>query len=407
MAILATLFGVLGRFAGKLLTMTLGWAGTLLFGRVPKDRQVLLAAITFGALIWAVVLFGVIWPDAGTFILAFVPIPPWVEEDWVRLGMIVAAVAIPLGLGGATLRLLHPEDRPKSPAALVGHLVRGYPLAAAMAAMIAFLAAIGSVRKLNSLAKRWTDAHIPIVAKPGHYDELARDLDKAISDAGIDITPRPAPSVLVLPGRVLSAIARSHVRGLVPDKLVRLVGRDLEVLIYPSDVAIAGTKVMVARVQAALASRLTTAQAWLTATAEGQAIEDRLAKVAREHPTGGDRVAAFEWLDRQLATEELPYEEWEILYRERLQVERDLLVGSEPGEDIPVASGGHDGGRSGGRAWAFVQGVGRPRDLLGIGMSAASFALLLVDVVLLIRRLGGTPVGEKPEGRRTRLRRVF
>lgn len=393
MAIIATLFGVLGRFAGKLLTMTLGWAGTLLFGRVPKDRQVLLAAITFGALIWAVVLFGVIWPDAGTFILAFVPIPPWVEEDWVRLAMIGGALVIPLGLSAATLRLLHPEDRPKGPAALIGHLLRGYPLAAALAAMIVFLAAIGLVRKLSSLARRWTDAHIPIVAKPGRYEELAGDLDRAISEAGIDITPRPAPAVLVLPGRVLATIASSHVRGLLPDKLVRLVGRDVEVLIYPSDVAISGTKLMVARVQAALASRLTTAQAWLTATSEGQEIEDRLAQVAREHPTGADRVAAFEWLDRRLATEELPYEEWEVLYRERLQMERDLLAGSEPGEEMPVAAGTHGRERPGGRVWARLRGAGQSHDLVGIGISAVSLTLLLVDVVLLIRRRGDASTG--------------
>ncbi len=393
MAILATLFGVLGRFAGKLLTMTLGWAGTLLFGRVPKDRQVLLAAITFGALIWAVVLFGVIWPDAGTFILAFVPIPPWVEEDWVRLGMIVGALAIPLVLSAATLRLLQPEDRPKDPGALVGHFIRGYPLAAAMAAMIAFLAAIGVVRKLSSLARRWTDAHIPIVAKPGHYEELARDLDKAVSDAGIDVTARPAPSVLVVPGRVLAAIASSHVRGLLPDKLVRLVGSEIEVLIYPSDVAISGAKVMVARVQAALASRLTTAQAWLTATAEGQRIEDRLARIGREHPTGAERAAAFDWVDRQLAMEELPYEEWEVLYRERLQVERDLLAGIEPGEGMPVASGSHAPSSRHRWGWSVLRRDGQSRDLLGIGLAAASLTLLLVDVVLQIRRRGDSSTG--------------
>jgi hypothetical protein len=391
MAILATLFGLLGRFAGKLLTMTLGWAGTLLFGRVPKDRQVLLAAITFGALIWAVVVLGVIWPDAGTFILAFVPIPPWVEEDWVRLGMIVGALVIPLAMSAATLRLLQPEDRPSGPASVAGHFVRGYPLAAAMAAMIAFLAAIGAVRKGSSLARRWTDAHIPIVAKPGHYEELARDLDTAISDAGIDVSARPAPSVLVLPGRVLAAIASTHVHGLLPDKLVRLVGRDLEVLIYPSDVAIAGTKVMVARVQAALASRLTTAQAWLTATAEGQQIEERLTKVARERPTGAERVAAFDWLDRQLAIEELPYEEWEVLYRERLQVERDLLVGLEPGEDMPVASSDRRRARPDGHAKSSVDGAGSSRDLAGMAFAAASVALLTLDVVLLIlQRRNGT-----------------
>ena len=373
MAIVATLFGVLGRFAGKLLTMSLGWASTLLFGRVPQDRQVLLAAITFGSLIWVVVVFGVVLPEVGAFMLTFVPIPDWVDENWIRLVMIAGAVAIPLAMSAATLKLLQPEDRPKDAGALVGHLLRGYPLAAALAAMIVFLAAIGITRKASSLLRRWTDAHIPIVVKPGRYDELASDLDKAISDAGIEVTARPAPSVLVLPGRWLAAIAGSHVKGLLPDELVRLVGRDLEVLIYPSDVAISGKKPMVARVQAALASRLTTAEAWLTASAEGQRIEDRLAQLARARPKPGERTAELAWIDQRLATEDLPYEEWEVLYRERLQVERDLLAGKTPGAAMPVSSG------SGGAG-----GDGSSRDLLGIGFAAASLILPVVDVVLLI-----------------------
>ncbi len=379
MAILATLFGVLGRFAGKLLTMSLGWASTLLFGRVPQDRQVLLAGITFGALIWVVVLVAVVWPEAGVFILTFVPIPEWVNEGWIRLAMLAAAVAIPLAMSAATLTLLQPEDRPKSAGALVGHLVRGYPLAAALAAMIVFLAAIGIARKASSLLRRWTDAHIPIVVKPGRYDELATDLDQAIGDAGIEVTARPAPSVLVLPGRWLAAIAGSHVKGLLPDQLVRLVGRDLEVLIYPSDVAIAGRKLMVARVQAALASRLTTAEAWLTASAEGQRIEDRLSDLAERGPKPAERVAELEWIDRHLATDDLPYDEWEVLYRERLQVERDLLAGKKPGAVMPVSSGTGGGRMDAGEAET------PSRDFLGWGMAAASLALLAVDVALLIQ----------------------
>ena len=46
MAFLAGIAGVLGRFAGKFLTTTLGWASTLLFGRVPQDRQIVLALVT-------------------------------------------------------------------------------------------------------------------------------------------------------------------------------------------------------------------------------------------------------------------------------------------------------------------------------------------------------------------------
>ena len=79
MAILATIFGMLGRFAGRILTTTLGWAGMLLFGQVRKDRQVVLAAITFGSVVWVVLLVGVIVPDVGTMLLAFVPVPDFVD----------------------------------------------------------------------------------------------------------------------------------------------------------------------------------------------------------------------------------------------------------------------------------------------------------------------------------------
>ena len=39
MTLIAGIFGVIGRFAGKLLTTTLGWASVLLFGRVPGSRN--------------------------------------------------------------------------------------------------------------------------------------------------------------------------------------------------------------------------------------------------------------------------------------------------------------------------------------------------------------------------------
>ena len=43
MAIFAGLVGIIGRFARKLLTTLLGWASTLLFGKVPADKQLIIA----------------------------------------------------------------------------------------------------------------------------------------------------------------------------------------------------------------------------------------------------------------------------------------------------------------------------------------------------------------------------
>jgi hypothetical protein len=156
------------------------------------------------------------------------------------------------------------------------------------------------------------------------------------------------------------------------------VGRDVEVLIYPSDVAMSGRKVQLARVQAAIASRLATAKAWLTNSAEGQAIEDRLIQLAQPGLDRSGQEAALAWVDHHLATDELPYEEWEILYRERLQVERDLLLGIRPGEAPPTAEG------TKARPRASMRDRLRPRDLPGMAISAAVMVLLAADALLLL-----------------------
>jgi hypothetical protein len=390
MAILATIFGVIGRFAGKLLTMSLGWASVLLFGRVPRDKQIFLAAITFGSVIWVVLLVGVLIPGAGVFLLSFAPIPDWVDDFWIRLAMLGAAVIIPPVLSATTLKLLRPEDRPKGAAEMALHLARGYLLAAGLALMLVFLGVIGMARKVASLARRWNDAHIPIVVKPNGYERLANDLDRAVSDAGIDVAPRDAPAVMVIPGKLLAKIAGASVHGLVPDRLVRLVGKDVEVLIYPSDVAISGGKVVTARLQAALASRLTTTQAWLTASAQGQAIEDELEHLAEKRPGGRELNDALASIDQHLATQDLPYDEWEVLYRERLQVERDLLLGVRPGEEMPSASRTSSAARSTAQGGGLV-GYLR-RDPLGTGVAAAGLALMALNAALLLveRRNGAS-----------------
>ena len=50
MAILAPIFAFAGRFIGKLLNMAFGWASTLLFGRVPQSKQLLLSGISLAAI---------------------------------------------------------------------------------------------------------------------------------------------------------------------------------------------------------------------------------------------------------------------------------------------------------------------------------------------------------------------
>jgi hypothetical protein len=212
-----------------------------------------------------------------------------------------------------------------------------------LAFLLVFLAVLAIWRKAHSLVRRWTDAHVPFIVKPGAYDQVADDLRRAVLDAGIDVAPRDAPAVMSTPARWLAAVAGRRTGGLVPERMIQLNGPGLEILIYPMDLLISGKPDLVMRSRAAAASRLTTAAAHLTVSAEAEAIEDRLTAIGRRRSGVFDADLANEFaaIDRQLATIRIPYEEWEVLYRQRLQVERDVRasamadreasLGTEPG----------------------------------------------------------------------------
>jgi hypothetical protein len=138
------------------------------------------------------------------------------------------------------------------------------------------------------------------------------------------------------PARLLAAVAGKDSAVLVPDRMVQLHGPSIDILIYPMDLLIAGKPQEVARARAAMASRLTTTAAHLTTSAEAQAIEDRIAALGRGTEADAEERPRFDdaaevelaALDEALASLEIPYDEWEVLYRERLQVERDLRAAS-------------------------------------------------------------------------------
>ena len=119
MAIIAPIQAALSRMAGKLLNTIFGWATVTLFGRVPQSRQIFLSIIALGSVLWLAVVLGIVFPDFGTFLVGFVPLPDWVDEAWVRIAMLVAAVLIPVVVGVISLLMLEPGER------LQGLLARG------------------------------------------------------------------------------------------------------------------------------------------------------------------------------------------------------------------------------------------------------------------------------------------
>jgi hypothetical protein len=87
-------------------------------------------------------------------------------------------------------------------------------------------------------------------------------------------------------------------------------------------------------------SRLATTSAHLTTSAEAQAVEDQIEQIAKARGGAGGTTArskddTFDVIDTLLLDLAIPVDEWDILFRLRLQVERDILAGAKPGTSFP------------------------------------------------------------------------
>lgn len=336
MTFLVSALGFAGRVAGDLLTSALGWASTLLFGRVPSSHRVLVVAMMALSITWVVALVGLAVPGAASFMVSTTPHPAG-TETWLGLVLLALAILLPLAVGLVGY-LVPAEGRRKDGLSVVPELLRGYLLAPVIVALLVFLAGVGLVRKARSIRHGWSDVHVAVVIEPGGYDGLVDDLVEALDSVGLDVAVRDAPWVLTLPARVLTAVAGPNVRKLRPDRLVELRARDLRVGVYPSDIAISAPGQRRTRARAAVLSRLTATSAHLTTTAEAQKIEDRLATLAEGDPasqSGARLRASLADVDDALLDLEIPTEEWDVLFRERLQVERDLLLGERQDTALP------------------------------------------------------------------------
>ncbi len=255
------------------------------------------------------------------------PAPDFVDETWIRLAVLAGALIGPLVIGIAAIFVTPPASRPGG-AKMIVSVLRGYPFAFALAFIMVLLAIVASVRKIRSLSRRWEDAHVPVIVKPGKYDEVLAMLRQKLERAGLQTTPRDAGPLVSGPPKLLDLVAGRSLGDLVPDRLMLLVGQNLEILVYPSDIAISGTRALVARARAAVVSELTEAPAYMTTSAEAQTFEDELERLgagaAQKRPD--EVIRHLRSLDRRLATLPVPFEEWETLYRMRLQLERDALA---------------------------------------------------------------------------------
>jgi hypothetical protein len=322
---LQLLLTLISRSAGKVLNTGFAWATVSLFGQAPPRRQLYLSIMAFGSVAWIVCVIGVALPSVATMLLAFVTAPQWVQPDWIRLAMGVSAVLCPLLVGMLCLLMLDPENRPEGAAGKAKAVLKGYPVTIGMAVTIVLLLVFAPILKLRALARRWTTAHVPVLVDAEDYADVFHELEIELARAGWHMEPHPASWMLTFPTRVFTALGGGSISSLVAGQLMTLRAPRLEVTLHPSDMILAGEEADVMRARARIAEQMAFSRLYMTWTKEGQRLEDRLRKSwhqASRDPAIAIRRSSERVIGPDIAA--IPYEEWEVLFRKQLLLERRL-----------------------------------------------------------------------------------
>ncbi len=327
MTTIVSVFGILGRFAGDLMMSALGWASSLLFGRVPRSHQLFLVLMMAGSFVWLLAVLALILPSIAALMLTSTPHPPFVNMRWLAAALLLAVAGLPLLVGAAGYLVPADGQRVTGPAAFL-ELLRGYLLTPLIGGLLIFLAGVGIARKIRSLQHGWVETHVPIVAAPGRYDAIVLDLQRGLATGGTKLAASDAPRVLTLPAVLLTRVAGPSVRKLRPERLIELCGIDVRVGAYPYDIAISSAKADRIRLRAAVMNALGNADAHLTTSAEAQAVEERIQRLGEFAAVGADRSDVEQGLaaiDRELLGLAVSSDEWDILFRQRLKLECGYL----------------------------------------------------------------------------------
>jgi hypothetical protein len=330
MAILQVLIGFALQSFNRIFMTALGWATILLFGRVPRERQIYLSLIVFGSVIWLVIAIGIAWPRAGVFMLAFAHIPRSVNQAWVRVGMAAAAAVLPLFVGAATLLLRDPRLRPVDAASKWQTVLDGYRFTVGIALTLLVTVVIAPMMLARNLVRRWTAKHFPVVIETADYPEVVVDIQRGLASAGLRTLRASTHPLLRIPTTMLTVFVGDNFDRLVARDLATLVTHELEIVVHPFDLTVSGPRAAVARVQAVLADRLPFTRAYLTWSEEGHHMEDRIDQGWHEMMTGRDDsvsqgASAFRQIERDLETANVEFEEWEILSRILLLMQREVF----------------------------------------------------------------------------------
>jgi hypothetical protein len=320
----------------KSASFALGWATAIYFGQVPGRQGRVLSVISLVAAGWVILVVGFAVPIFGGAALEAVGA---VEKNFdvepiTYLGLVVAIVLTPPLIAAATVYAQFHEERTVS--AWVRMIPVSYPATAMLGISVLQMVAITPILLIQRWRQKRKLLQVPLVMREStDDDDLVNAVRGALASIGLDrVDIAEATGPKSWPLRTVGYAARHLLGAVVRGEPVRLATDGLEILAYATEVSIQGPKEQAYRVRAALERELTFRNFYLTWNEEAQAFEDDLQRI---RDSAKDDMATLrselDGVQDRIDVASLNLEEWNILYRLRLQLEQDVTQRAANGKD--------------------------------------------------------------------------
>ena len=305
-------------------SFALGWATALYFGQVPGRQGRILAVVSLLALAWLIILVGFGIPILGGAILEALGVirDNFDVEALHYLGLVATILLIPPGVAASVVHggFLDRRDIPTW-ARLVPV---SYPATLMLGLSVLQMVLLTPVLLFQRWRQKRKLVQVPLIMREGTDDEdLLQAVKTALKAAGIeDYRVEEATGPKSWPMRTVAFPARHLLGAVVRGEPIRIVDGDVEVLAYATNIAINGPKERAYELRAAVEREVAFCNAYLTWNDEAQELEDELMAVDGQANGDLDRLRLrLDGIQKRIDRASLNTEEWNVLYRLRLQVQ--------------------------------------------------------------------------------------
>lgn len=307
----------------------LGWATALFFGQIPGNKGRVVSVVGLLGAVWVVLVVGAMIPLGllfGAQALGVLPIGGKPPDPLLILAAVGAAALMPPAIV-AFVEFAGFDDK-RSFSRWVRRLPASYLLAGSIGLSVLQMIVITPIVTLRRMREGRRVLQIPVVVqgKDG-IQAVADDLTQLMDTLGMKAERDDLTGPISWPLRTLRYAARHLIGSVVEGKPVRLTAGEVELIVHATDVSITAPKKDVYRIRAAIERELAFSKAFLTWSQDSQRYEKDLMRLCRDRD--GDLDAFVEKLDRlqeRIDGASLKSDEWNVLYRLRLQVERQARL---------------------------------------------------------------------------------